>query len=93
MNWKNVLRKRARIRARQHFARHLRCYDPRHDRPAEVHHADGDVQNGAIENLVPVCRECHVQIHVDMRRCGNPPQAHGTEGLNTSEPNRGSVSR
>ena len=29
----------------------------------EVHHIDGDRYNNVIENLIPVCHECHNKIH------------------------------
>lgn len=29
----------------------------------EVHHKDGDVTNGDDENLVALCRECHLEEH------------------------------
>lgn len=28
-----------------------------------VHHVDGDRENNAIDNLVPVCKSCHGKIH------------------------------
>lgn len=33
-----------------------------------VHHVDGDRDNNALENLIPVCRSCHNKIH------GNNPE-------------------
>jgi len=29
----------------------------------EVHHIDGDRTNNALENLVPICKDCHKSIH------------------------------
>jgi 5-methylcytosine-specific restriction endonuclease McrA len=29
----------------------------------EVHHIDGDRYNNSVENLIPVCEECHNKIH------------------------------
>lgn len=29
----------------------------------EVHHIDGDRQNNDIDNLIPVCKDCHNNIH------------------------------
>lgn len=29
----------------------------------DVHHLNGDRENNSIENLVPICRYCHVGIH------------------------------
>lgn len=28
-----------------------------------VHHVDGDDNNNALENLVPMCRSCHSRLH------------------------------
>jgi len=28
-----------------------------------IHHIDGDHANSSIENLLPVCRSCHMKIH------------------------------
>jgi len=30
-----------------------------------VHHTDGDQSNNDIENLLPVCKKCHQNIHSD----------------------------
>lgn len=29
----------------------------------QVHHIDGDRTNNTLENLIPVCKECHWKIH------------------------------
>jgi len=29
----------------------------------EVHHIDGDASNHDLDNLLPVCRDCHMNIH------------------------------
>lgn len=31
----------------------------------EVHHVDGDRSNNSLDNLIPVCNECHRDIHLN----------------------------
>lgn len=33
----------------------------------EVHHIDGNTQNNRLSNLVPLCKECHNEIHAGSR--------------------------
>ena len=29
----------------------------------EIHHKDQDISNNLIENLQPLCRQCHIDLH------------------------------
>jgi hypothetical protein len=31
----------------------------------EVHHVDGDRNNNEPDNLIPLCRDCHMQLHTE----------------------------
>lgn len=46
----------------------------------DVHHKDGDPNNNTRENLMVVCRSCHMKLHHPKgvcQICGAPMKAHG----------------
>jgi hypothetical protein len=46
-----------------------RCYDCGYDKRKEIliiHHIDNNRKNGKIENLLPLCQNCHAIRHLDM---------------------------
>lgn len=46
----------------------------------DVHHKDGNHQNNNSDNLMVVCRSCHMKLHRPKsicRICGQPAYAHG----------------
>jgi len=54
-------RQLAKLRARVLAVYGRRCRDcGRSDVPLEVYHLDGDVSNNRIQNLIPLCRDCHL---------------------------------
>ena len=32
-------------------------------RNIDIHHNDGNFHNNSLENLIPVCRSCHIKLH------------------------------
>lgn len=46
----------------------------------DVHHKDGDYNNNNVDNLMIVCRSCHMKIHRPQKTCslcGKPVKGHG----------------
>lgn len=46
----------------------------------DVHHKDGNYRNNRSENLMVVCRSCHMKLHhpkAKCRICGKPVKGHG----------------
>ena len=46
----------------------------------DVHHKDGNYQNNSSENLMIVCRSCHMMLHRPKSTCvicGEPVKGHG----------------
>lgn len=46
----------------------------------DVHHKDGNYRNNSIENLIVVCRSCHMKLHRPKalcKICGKPAKAYG----------------
>ena len=46
----------------------------------DVHHKDGDFHNNTSDNLLVVCRSCHMKLHrpkASCRICGDPVKGHG----------------
>lgn len=46
----------------------------------DVHHKDGNYQNNSSDNLVTLCRSCHMKIHRKKAvcvLCGKPVKGHG----------------
>ncbi len=46
----------------------------------DVHHKDGDFHNNSVENLIVVCRSCHLKLHRQKSECvicGKPVKGHG----------------
>lgn len=39
------------------------------DKNVDVHHKDGNPQNNKTENLMRVCRSCHIRIHHPAKTC------------------------
>lgn len=46
----------------------------------EVHHIDGDRFNSALENLLPLCHDCHMKVHN-----GHPDFEHLTRQLGSKD--------
>ena len=55
-----------------------RCAECGTDKDLQVHHIDGDYNNNTVENLIVLCRSCHMKRH---RKkcviCGKPVRGHG----------------
>ena len=50
---------------------------------SDVHHKDGNIENNVKENLVRLCRGCHMMLHhrkKPCRICGRPQKGHGLCG-------------
>lgn len=46
------------------FERHERsCFACASEEHVEVHHLDGDRDNNDPGNLIPLCRDCHTELH------------------------------
>lgn len=46
----------------------------------DVHHKDGDFNNNSQENLMVLCRSCHMKLHRPKPKCvlcGKPVKGHG----------------
>lgn len=46
----------------------------------DVHHKDGDYKNNSLDNLMIVCRSCHMKLHHPKSKCkicGAPVKGHG----------------
>lgn len=52
------------------------CTECGSEEEIEVHHIDGNRWNDGIDNLVPLCRECHLKVH-----SGDPEMKHWTEQI------------
>lgn len=52
-----------------------KCYDCGNidKRVLVIHHIDGNRKNGQINNLIPVCHNCHCIRHIDMNGNGRIP--------------------
>jgi endogenous inhibitor of DNA gyrase (YacG/DUF329 family) len=61
-----------------------KCADCGYDEHPEIillHHVDGNRQNGAISNLVPLCQNCHCLRHLEMNENRKmPPSFRGPIG-------------
>ena len=45
----------------------------------DIHHIDGNIQNNSLENLIALCRSCHMKQHRKRhtcRICGKPAKGH-----------------
>ena len=40
-----------------------KCVECGAEEEIEVHHVDGNRWNNSLDNLVPLCHECHAKIH------------------------------
>ena len=50
------------------------------DRNIDVHHKDGNHLNNSFDNLITVCRSCHLKLHRKKSVCiicGEPAKGHG----------------
>lgn len=58
-----------------------KCYDCGLDdkRLLVIHHIDGDRKNGKIENLIPVCHNCHCLRHIKMSGNNRLPSYRGAD--------------
>lgn len=55
-----------------------RCYDCGYNEHPEIlviHHIDGNRYNGNLDNLVPLCQNCHCLRHIQMRGNAKIPSA------------------
>lgn len=46
----------------------------------DVHHKDGNCHNNSLDNLMVVCRSCHMKLHNPKPKClicGRPVKGHG----------------
>ncbi|MDE1970990.1 MAG: HNH endonuclease [Patescibacteria group bacterium] len=69
-----------RKRAWRHFTKKCQDCGNEDERILVIHHIDGDRKNGKIENLIPVCHNCHCLRHIEMN--GNhklPPLYRGKD--------------
>jgi len=41
----------------------LKCSRCGTDKRIEIHHKDEDITNNSIDNLIPLCKNCHFLIH------------------------------
>jgi len=41
----------------------LTCNECGTDRRIEIHHKDTDITNNSIDNLIPLCKQCHINLH------------------------------
>ena len=41
----------------------LKCNECGTDRRIEVHHKDRDITNNSVDNLIPLCKDCHIELH------------------------------
>lgn len=39
-----------------------KCSNCQSNQNVEVHHIDGDADNNALGNLIPLCRDCHIEV-------------------------------
>lgn len=58
-----------------------KCYDCglQDDRVLVIHHVDGNRKNGKIENLIPVCHNCHCIRHFKMSGDNRVPSYKGSD--------------
>lgn len=58
-----------------------KCYDCGFAEPSVlvIHHIDGNRHNGAIENLIPVCHNCHCLRHIQMNGNRRLPSYRGKD--------------
>ena len=41
----------------------LKCDKCGTDRKIEIHHKDRDITNNSVDNLIPLCKNCHIDLH------------------------------
>jgi len=41
----------------------FKCNECGTDEQIEIHHKDTDITNNSIDNLIPLCRHCHIELH------------------------------
>ena len=58
-----------------------RCSECGSEDDIEVHHVDGDTWNDSLDNLLPLCHDCHVSVHN-----GDERVKHLTEQIKTHPP-------
>jgi len=56
------------------------------EKEIHVHHVDGDRSNNSLENLIPVCQSCHIQIHKDNERLCEWTEKLDEEKIGSGDP-------
>lgn len=66
MSQREIWRLRKFVQRLLPFDSHSRCVTCNRKKSLHRHHADGDITNNVLNNIVVLCRKCHIKEHLAM---------------------------